>query len=263
MINAARPINRYDFYEWCVQAPEIQARFLRARHGAAPKILCDDFSGPAAIARAWALLAADMTAHAIDLESAPLEHARLRAGEQRIPPERFLTHQQDVRRAALQADVIAAFNFAVCEFHQRDDLLAYLRQACARLNKGGVLALDLYGGANAYTLGQEEKTVRTPRGNVLYTWEQAAANPLTARVHNRIHFEMPDGTTHTSAFEYDWRLWTPAELKDALHEAGFRSVETHATYGGALDEAGDPIALDEPEIEIDDDFVVYLIARAA
>ena len=49
-------MNRFDLYEWAVQAPAMQARFLRVVHAGGARVLREDFAGPAAIARAWVLL---------------------------------------------------------------------------------------------------------------------------------------------------------------------------------------------------------------
>ncbi|HVS17647.1 MAG TPA: class I SAM-dependent methyltransferase, partial [Planctomycetota bacterium] len=37
------------------------------------------------------------------------------------------------------------------------------------------------------------------------------------------------------AFVYRWRLWTPAELGEAMVEAGFGAPEFHARLGDAED----------------------------
>ena len=53
-------------------------------------------------------------------------------------------------------------------------------------------------------------------------WEQVEFNAATNEALNRIHFVMSDGARLECAFEYDYRLWTPAELREALLETGFR-----------------------------------------
>lgn len=258
-----RSPTRHDLYEWCVQTPTMQARFLSAVHGGSTRALCEDFCGPASIARAWILLGGGRTGAGVDRDPEPLTHARLRAREQGIQDEALALHERDILDADARADVIAAFNFAVCELRERAALVAYLRSARARLEPGGVFAADVYGGSDAYARGETVRAVRTPIGEVIYTWEQRRADPLTGRVENAMHFRLPGGEVWRDAFVYDWRLWSVPELRDAMKEAGFTSTEVHVSYGGAIDGEGNPVpvAADEWE-EIDENFVAFVIGRS-
>lgn len=284
-------MNRFDLYELCVQAPELQARFVRGLHGGEGRrratVLGEDFAGPAAIARAWARLDETNSAIVTDRDAEPLTHAKRRAKEQLGPAaaRRIEWRRRDVLRPLLKSmhaevEAIAAFNFAVCELHSRDALVAYLSKCRARLKKRGVFACDLYLGASAWVTGVERKRMKLPRefrggggGSVLYEWEQVSADPMTGRVRNAIHFEVKGaragggtraGESRASlsqgerelrqalalrgrkqmrnAFVYDWRLWGIAELRDAMRDAGFASSEVHANYGELIDlSTGDPV----------------------
>jgi len=153
--------------------------------------------------------------------------------------------------------------------HERDRLVTYLRNCLFRLEAGGVMVCDLYGGVDAQLPGSSEQVVETDEGELLYTWEQIEADPTTSRVRNAIHFELPGGISIPKAFEYDWRLWSPSELRDAMREAGFRTTEVYAHYGDAMDEDGrllvDPISSDNieglPPVELDDQWVLYILGR--
>lgn len=255
-------MTRFDLYEWCVQAPELQARFLRALHPGSPRILIEDFCGPASIARAWCLLDARFRALGIDRDTEPLTHAARRASEQGIGRPQFRGVRADVRRAKEKGDIIAAFNFAVCELHVRKDLLAYLRRARLRLKQRGIFACDLYAGRDAFRPSRSTVTRTTPAGPVRYTWEQRSADVLAARVENAIHFRLLRGKEMRDAFVYDWRLWSIAELRDALFEAGFASSEVHLSYGEAIDADGNPVPVAAaPGDALDENFVAYVVAR--
>lgn len=263
-------LNRFDLYELCVQDPPMEARFLAAAHGGHPRVLGEDFAGPGAIARAWVALSPDHRAILTDRDAEPLGHARARADrDPTTDPARLEYQQTDVISAGGRCDVIAALNFGVCELHTRNALLTYLRHALYRLEAGGVLVCDLYGGADAMTLGETRKPVHTDDGAIAYTWEQRAANPATARVVNAMHFTLPSGDTLRDAFVYDWRLWSTIELREAMREAGFRATEAHDSYGGAVDGEGnlylEPIdADDRPAREVDDPdepYVHYIVGR--
>lgn len=230
-------------------------------HGDDPCTLGEDFSGSAALSRAWVELGSDRRAVAVDHDPEPLAHARSRLRAE----ERVSLREADVLAVDDPADVIAALNFSVCEHHTRGALLAYLRHVRSRLRPGGVFVADLYGGAEAELPGAFRHQKRTPEGAFTYTWEQGPLHPLTRRVTNAIHFALPGGRELRDAFRYDWRLWTVPELQDALADAGFPTVEHYTNTTEGEDERGypcvqpvtDAAALDEPG----DDWVVYVVGR--
>lgn len=259
---STRELGRFDLYERCVQAPELQARFLGALHGRAPAALCEDFCGPASIARAWVALGASRTGIGVDRDSEPLAHALLRAEEMGLEQGAFVTERSDVLAASSRADIIAALNFGVCELHRRGELAAYLARVRERLNSGGIFVADLYGGESAFRPGSTHRRFSHPDGELLYTWEQLRADPLRGMVENAIHFTLPDGREMRDAFVYSWRLWAAPELRDAMLDAGFRSTEVHTSYGGAIDGDGNPVPAPARDWEqIDSDYVAYVVAR--
>jgi hypothetical protein len=271
MVGPGRDWNRFDLFELAAQDPPREARFLEAVHGGRPRRLADDFSGPGGIARAWVALSHDHEAVCVDIDGQPLEHARERAERDlRDAARRVSYHWGGVVEAPGRVDVIAALNFAAGELHTRPELMTYLRHALARLEAGGVLVLDTYGGSDAWQPGVQEVRLDTPDGAVVYEWEQIEADPLTARVRNAMHFRLPDGRRLDDAFEYDWRLWSVAELRDALREAGFRRTEVYTTLGDAIADDGrllvHPDASDDPDapharIDGVEPFVAYVVGR--
>ncbi len=56
-------------------------------------------------------------------------------------------------------------------------------------------------------------------------WDQAAFNPLTNRALCHIHFEFKNGKIWKRVFTYDWRMYSPMEMCDALEAAGFHNIE--------------------------------------
>lgn len=250
--------DRYDLYEAAAQSPRMEAMFLRAVHGREPRTLCEDFCGSGAVCRAWVGLHPDHRAVCVDIDDEALDALRRRATPEQAA--RMIVQQRDVLDATTRADIVCALNFPVGYWHTRDALLRYLRGAHARLNPGGVFVCDIYGGANAFTLGESDQELR---GGVLYTWEQREADPTTGLVENAMHFRLPDGREVRDAFTYRWRLWSIPELRDALADAGFASSEVHNRLGDAIDDSGNlhvrPIL--DAALELDDDFVVYVVGR--
>lgn len=230
-------------------------RFLDAAHGHKPRTLREDFAGPAGLAAQWAGQSPAHSSLAVDIDPEPLAHAPAAA--------RLRKKITDATRCRQKADVIALFNFAVGEIHDRAKLVAYFKCLRASLNPHGIAALDIYGGTNAFTPGSLSTHARIPgsKAKVRYTWQQVHADPDSGMVENHLHFAL-GAKKWPSAFVYRWRLWTIPELRDALREAGFSSVETYDRLGDAVDQHGNlrirPVS---PERPLDDDYVVYLVAR--
>ena len=234
-------MDRFDLYELCTQTPERDVALLRAIHGGTARVLGEDFAGTGALAHAWARTVRGGRSIAVDRDPEPLRRRGAAA--------RVTKLVADVRRVAARVDLLAALNFSVCEWHARRDLVAYLRHARRRLARGGCFVADLYGGEGAFEVGRQRERHRGPRGErVLYEFEQRAADALTGRVVDALHFEVAAGgaaakrrggvTKLRDAFVYDWRLWSIPELRDALRDAGFVKSEVYSRFEHARDGRG-------------------------
>lgn len=167
------------------------------------------------------------------------------------------------------ADVVFIGNFSIGYIHDRRTLIAYLARARERLARGsagwggGILACDTYGG-HAFRLGGF--TRRHPgRGPELihYTWRRERADPIAAMVENSISFRVEIGGEVVAemprAFVYRWRLWSIAELREAMLEAGFASVEVYQDTN--IEPGGRPVPVGDPQ-ELGEDWIVLVIGRA-
>ena len=261
--------SRYDLYELTVQNPAALVPFLRAVHGRDPRVLGEDFCGSGALSKAWVAAVSGGRAIAVDLDPDPLE---------RIPRTRasaIKVLRKDVRRVSQgrKADLIFVGNFSIGELHDRRELIRYLRVARARLSsrgERGVFVCDTYGGETAFTRGgvtrmhpgpSDDPTVR-----IRYTWQQREADPLSGLVENALHYRVERAGTVvqelSDAFVYRWRLWSVPELRDAMREAGFKSIEVYAKLADAKDAEGNhyvrPLG---PDDELDDSFIVCVVGR--
>lgn len=253
-------MNRFDLYELCVQNTPAMVRFLLAAHEGRPRVLREDFSGGAALCRAW-VAEGDRRAIAVDADPVPLKRVARVPGVEARPA--------DVRRATDRADVIAALNFPLGYWHTRGELVAYLKLCRRRLTRGGVFVGDLYGGADAFRPLTMSRNFRGPGGQrVGYTWEQEQADPATGLVRNALHFQVTPARGSAGkakslrrAFTYHWRLWSIPEFIDAARDAGFARVDVYDQDAGALD--GDGRLHIRPVLghDLDDNYVVYVVAR--
>lgn len=253
-------MDRFDLYELSVQKPAHAVALLRAIHGRAPRVLAEDFSGTAAVSRAWVRMVEDGRAIAVDRDAEALSRARGHAGLHVI--------EGDVRElpssAVARTDVVFVGNFSIGELHTRRELVAYLRRSRERLEPHGVFVCDTYGGASAFRTGAIERMHAGPNGTCIrYTWEQRRADPITARVENALHFRVERAgeivQEITDAFVYRWRLWSVPELCDALVEAGFASTEVHAELP-ETDAAERAIPLEDPGA-LPESFIVCVAGR--
>jgi SAM-dependent methyltransferase len=255
------PLDPLELYRWAVQDPETHAIVLRImyerlRPGRSPTLLREDFAGTSAESVAWVALLKGRRAVAIDLHEPTLAWARRRA--ERILGGRasaidFIT--DDVVRVSPprtpSADIIAALNFSILYFKDRDLLRAYFSHARQCLAPGGLLVLNTFGGPGArrdqIAKHHITPTPRLPTEAAIppfeYIWEQRSFDAGAGSLDCRIHFAVPDPDNPGSprelrdAFRYDWRLWTLPELTELLREAGFDDVQvwrhTHDASKGA------------------------------
>lgn len=258
-------MNRHRLYELTVQNPALLVGLLRAVHGGEPRALQEDFSGTAALSRRWLADVPRSRALAVDTDPEPLGLIR--------PHSRLKIIRGDALSCRLPAsprpDVVFVGNFSIGEIHARSTLVKYLRRCRARLARRGVFVCDTYGGATAFTLGSVQRIHPVPGKPTLrirYTWQQRAADPLTGMVENSIHFRVERaGVVEqeiTDAFVYRWRLWSIAELRDAMSEAGFASSAVYAQLPDARDHRGRAhvLPITDPA-ELDDSYIVCMAAR--
>ncbi len=248
-------MNPFDLYELCVTDAPRLARFAKAAHGRKPRVLREDFSGTAALAKEWGR--AYGSAVAVDQDAKPLARAK-------GPSVRAV--RADVLRCRVKADIIAATNFPLGYFHQRGDLVRYLKHARSCLNPRGVLLADLYGGRDAMRPLNIGRKLRGPAGQrVEYTWEQRETDPATNLVLDTLSFVVTasgKAKRYPDAFVYHWRIWSIPEVRDAMMDAGFRAVDVYARMGDAIDSDGNlyvsPIQSGD---ELDENYVVYVVGR--
>ncbi|RMG29482.1 MAG: class I SAM-dependent methyltransferase [Gammaproteobacteria bacterium] len=235
--------DRYRLYERAVQDTAFEYAFLnrtyRALRGRTPRILREDFCGPAPMCCAWA------RRHNL-ARLTPDQRARLRL------------IRADVREAATDTapDLVIAMNFSYQVFTTRDALRAYFRAVRESLAEDGLFVLDAYGGYDAYREIEEE----TEHEDFTYVWDQHRYDPVTGKLTCYIHFHFPDGSKLRRAFVYHWRLWTLPELQEILREAGFRRV---TVYWQGTDAAGEPDGDFRPvrRGEADAGWIAYLSAE--
>ncbi len=226
----AQRADKYALYEKAVQEPEadiaLVKRMFKNYHGRKARTLREDFCGTSYFATEWVKQHPENRAWGIDLDPEPLawgreHHVAKLEPDQAARVKLIEGNVLDVGHE--KVDVTVAFNFSFYLFGERPSLRNYFETARATLADPGLLVLDAYGGADALRCETERRKV----GGFTYVWDQNAFCPITHPIHNSIHLEFPDGSKLKKAFDYAWRLWTIPEIRELLHEAGFRKTEVY------------------------------------
>lgn len=280
--------DRFECYERCVQSPRHVAGFLRAlylaHNTAEPITLAEDFSGTCALSREWCAHTPTSAAICVDLDADALAWARARATNNAITDQITFVHADcladrfnaDCFNEADAAaplrdrpcDVCFVGNFSIGYAHDRATLLRYLARTRERLlrtrhgSSSGIFVCDTYGGATAFALGGVERTHPGPHASTIrYAWAHEHADPATAMVTNSISLRVErDGDViaeYPRAFEYRWRLWSIAELREAMLEVGFHRTNVYLD----IDPAAPPTPVTDPR-QFPSDWVALVAAFA-
>ena len=181
----------HELYQIAVQSPEADLAFLRRvyarKNVRPPRHLREDFCGTALLCATWAR-------HAIIGDLVALT----------------LLHPKDVRaRSHRKPDIRVAQNFSYWIFRERSELLGYFRAARTDLARGGIFAIDVYGGPDA---AEEIRDRRVVEGGFTYVWDQARYLPGSAEYDCHIHFHFRglhtkgEGKMHVTACAEGLRL---------------------------------------------------------
>ncbi len=260
-------------YEASVQGVDWELGFLRRLYrthiGGTPTRLREDFCGTGLLATNWVRNKPENRAWGIDLDPAVLDGCR-RAHLDRMPRAAArrvtLMNANVIEARTPPVDIAVALNFSYSVFKERPMLKAWMRSVRTSLRPRGLLVLDAYGGTQTMTTGTEKRRVpasTSPAGERIppftYVWEHAHFDVVTHALRSRIHFEFSDGRRISSAFTYDWRLWTLPELRELLAEAGFSDVEVYL-HGWTEDGESDDVYRRRTRYENTLGWVAYLVA---
>ncbi|MFG0328333.1 MAG: class I SAM-dependent methyltransferase [Phycisphaerales bacterium] len=258
----AKTADRHKLYEEAVQCPEAEVEFLdrvyRQKHGSDPASLREDFCGTGLSSCTWTRLRPENVAYGVDLDPAVLEWGREHNLSWLNENERERVHliEGDVLATDTPpVDILVAMNFSYYTFKTRRELIEYFKVARSNVKDNGLFVCDCYGGYEAQDVLEEEREC----SDFTYVWDQDEFNPITNETVCHIHFHFKDGTRLKKAFSYDWRLWSIAEIREALEEAGFSSS---TVYWEGTDDDGEGNGEFEPteEGEVCAGWIAYIVA---
>jgi len=260
----AERADRHKLYQRAVQDPSWEIGFMAdtfsTLRGRAALRLREDFCGTALFACAWVKSDPAREVVGVDLDGEVLAWSRVHNVARLAPAaaRRLTLLQADVLEAHTEsADIVAAFNFSYWIFRDRATLRGYFERARAALKDDGLFMLDAYGGYDAFRVMRE----REDFGRFTYIWDQSDYDPVSGETTCHIHFAFPDGSRLNRAFSYHWRLWTLAELREVLAEAGFRASTVY--WQGTDPETGEGSDEFKPAKRGDPDpaWIAYIVAE--
>ncbi|CAN5862370.1 hypothetical protein BH11PLA1_BH11PLA1_09670 [soil metagenome] len=279
---------KQDYYEASVQEPEAEIDFLlhafKKLNLPAPRRIREDFAASAINCMEWIASGPERAAIGVDLDrKVLLTDGNRRAAVRLTPAQRTrlsLVHADVLDDALLKlprVDAVLAYNFSYWCFTQRALMLRYFQQVRRALAPRGVFLLDFFGGSNVLVEMQERRRFRR-LGGFTYVWDQSKYDPATGNYLTKIHFEFPGDRTPKgraarkrkglaprkdikNAFTYAWRLWTLPELRDILHDAGFKTV---TLFADGEDRKGNSTGVWNPVTALDADlsFLCYIAAQS-
>lgn len=227
--------HKYSLYEEAVQTPEQHCAMFALMYadlrGRSARVLREDFCGTFMISCEWVTQDSKNRALCLDIDREPLEYGRKHhlaklSGEQKRRLQ--ILKRNVVSITSPKADLIVVCNFSFWILKKRAALLEYFKKVRRSLAPRGLFILELAGGPGMIEKTVEQKTINEEAmGKFTYVWDQKSFNPITREGRYAIHFKFPDGTSMKNAFEYDWRVWTIPEVRDALTEAGFRQTHVY------------------------------------
>jgi cyclopropane fatty-acyl-phospholipid synthase-like methyltransferase len=235
--------DKYHYYVRAVQSPDEDVLFLSKTFkkftGREAKIMGEDFCGTFKLCVEWIKLNKDHRSVAIDLSQEPLEWGQ----------KNHLTELNNEQQSRIQVinsnvldpnlpkiDLMAAMNFSYFLFKTRDELREYFKVVHSRLNDGGVIFADCFGGTDISDDVEEE----IDHEDFLYFWHQEYFDPITNFAKFHIHFQVNGQPKLKSQFVYDWRMWSIPEIREIMTEAGFSKTrvlwEEEDSEGGGTGE---------------------------
>jgi cyclopropane fatty-acyl-phospholipid synthase-like methyltransferase len=165
---------------------------------------------------------ADRVARGVDLDAEVLTaaHTLNREPLDEDEAERFELEHADARDLSDRTfDIITAGNYSWALFDEAA-LSRYLASARHCLEDEGMLALELFGGADlTRPLVQEHAGA-----GFTYVWEQTHYDPASRRLDAAIHFRLDSGRVLRDAFRYRFTLRGWPETKAAMRASGFTGV---------------------------------------
>lgn len=256
--------DRHALYQEAVQCPEAELDFVervfKKFRGRKPTKLREDFCGTGFTSCEWVRRHKDNTAIGLDLDVPTIRWGMQHNADKLTKDQlsRLSLVKSNVLtppKSAVGVDAVLAMNFSWWIFHERSVLLDYFRAVHRSLARDGVFFMDIVGGYETFSTQSERRRSK----GFTYVWEQAKVNPIDNRTTCKIHFDFKRGPMMRDAFIYHWRIWTLAEVRDILIDAGFPNPIVY-WEGDTASGGGNGVFREQKVAEDCASFVAYIVS---
>lgn len=235
---------KYTLYIQAVQSPDTDVLFYKKVYqdfrGKVKKglTLREDFCGTGILSTEWVKLHPKNKAFGVDLDPEPLffGHENFIS---KLPPDQKnriqLLRKNVLDRGLPQVDIAVAVNFSYFLFRERELLKKYFQNVYRSLKPKGLYIVDIFGGSQC----MDAIVDKTRHKNFTYYWDQKNFDPVTNYADFAIHFRYKN-KMYEDVFTYDWRLWSIAEIREIMKEAGFKQTQVY-WEGTARDGGGNGV----------------------
>ena len=218
--------DKYELYTKAVQSPEGDVEFIWETYKEVKKkeakTFREDFCGTFALSSEWVKFKKNNKAYSVDLDPEPMEYGRKKYLAKLSPEQqkRLNLIEGDVLKVELpKVDVVAALNFSYFLFKTREQLRSYFQRVYESVNNEGIFLVDVFGGGQCHDAIED----RTKHKKFTYYWDQTGYDPVTNEALFYIHFKIGSKKIE-KVFTYDWRIWTIPEIREVMHEVGFKKT---------------------------------------
>jgi hypothetical protein len=213
---------KHALYQSYVQNPKREIEFYRKQFrkifNKVPLKFREDFCGTGLLCCEWVKSNVLNTALGIDLDLETLNYGlenninNLSSGFDRVK----LIHQNvlDTFDINEKFDIICSMNYSHFLLHKRKDLVKYFTNVKVNLNTKGLFIMDFFGGSHVFNY----HTHNNLTDHYKYIGQQI--NILNNVTHISLNFKTKSDKFEP-LFQYDFRVYSLIEIKEALEEAGF------------------------------------------
>jgi hypothetical protein len=254
--------DKYYYYHKSVQSAESDVEFIRDTYKQlkkkTPRVFREDFCGTFALSCEWIKLSPQNKSIGLDLDPEPMEYGRTHYLPKLKPEQqsRMSLMETNVLNPGLPtADIVAAMNFSYFCFKTREMMKSYFANVHRSLGDDGIFLIDCFGGKQC---GDAIEDV-TKHDGFNYYWDQTGFDPVTNEALFYIHFKIGK-VKHERVFTYDWRMWSIPELRDIMHEVGFKKTNVY-WEGTAKDGSGNGEFTRTEKGESCDSWIAYIVGE--
>lgn len=254
--------DKYYYYHKSVQSAESDVEFIRDTYKQlkkkTPRVFREDFCGTFALSCEWIKLSPQNKSIGLDLDPEPMEYGRTHYLPKLKPEQqsRISLMETNVLNPGLPtADIVAAMNFSYFCFKTREMMKSYFANVHRSLGDDGIFLIDCFGGKQCGDAIED----CTKHDGFNYYWDQTGFDPVTNEALFYIHFKIGK-VKHERVFTYDWRMWSIPELRDIMHEVGFKKTNVY-WEGTAKDGSGNGEFTRTEKGESCDSWIAYIVGE--